>query len=533
MGRASFVTTAWRFKKFMNSIKWFVVCALLGTGAVCMPARANTCREVVLYNGKITTMDQRGSGASWITINGDRISGDGTARGIPKHDSCASVVNLDGRRVIPGLMDTHNHIVQLSLRPGHDVRIETAASIADVQEMIRARAKGLPADGWITSIGGWGPEQLVEKRFPTLSELDAAAPNNPVFVETGFNGPAATNSRGKDFFDSHGVKIGPDGQLDANEPTIAALNALRSIQTFEDRKQGALDVMAYAASFGLTTSVDKGGSWPADTPGAKGVAQVGNGAANEVDPFNGYDQFLALDREGKMLTRLRIFFYMQDLHPDLPFLTARLNNQFPDFGDNWIKVSGMGERIVGGTFPVNPNAPSEAYMAAVRLVALRGWAYDQHAQGPEDEKVFADIWEKVNEQTPLAPLRWSLAHVPGIDMDTLNRLKAIGVGVSAAGARYLATTPPRDSPKGIPPFRMLVASGIHVGYGSDGGTVAPLDPWLHMYYMVTGKNSAGVLVAPGQTLNACRRYKCTRRTSLGSRKKRKNWVPSSLANWPI
>jgi predicted amidohydrolase YtcJ len=76
----------------------------------------------------------------------------------------------------------------------------------------------------------------------------------------------------------------------------------------------------------------------------------------------------------------------------------------------------------------------------------------------------------------------------------------MGVGISAAGGRYTASTPPRISPKNVPPFRMLVESGIHVGYGSDGGTVSPLDPWAHMYFMVTGKNNAGQLVEEGQTL---------------------------------
>ena len=139
-------------------------------------------------------------------------------------------------------------------------------------------------------------------------------------------------------------------------------------------------------------------------------------------------------------------------------------------------------------------------MAAARLIAQKGWAHDEHAMGLADEKAFATAWEKVNAETPLAPLRWCLAHVPGIDEETLERLKAMGVGVSAAGSRYTATNPPRNTPKDIPPFRILVESGIHVGYGSDGGTITALDPWPHLYYMVTGKNSAGELVAAGQTV---------------------------------
>lgn len=467
-----------------------------------MPVRAQNCHQTVLYNGKIATMDQRDTVASSVTIEGDRIAAVGMAHGIPKHEACASLIDLKGRTVVPGLMDGHNHIVQVSLHPGHDVRIEVAASVSEVQQLIRHKAQAIGPGQWITAIGGWSPAQFTEQRMPTKDELDAAAPDNPVYLQSGggFNGPAAANSKGLAFFEGKGIKVSPDGSIAANEPTVAAYKALQSIESFAEKKAGALDVMSYAASVGLTTSDDKGGPWPADTPGARGVAQLSNGATNEVDPFSGYDHILALDREGKMPVRLRIFFYMQDLHSDLPFLNARLNNQFRDFGDEWLKVSGMGERISGGAFPFTPNAPSDVYEAAARLVAQRGWIYDQHAQGIEDEKVFAGLWESINRDIPLAPLRWCLAHVPGIDRETLNRLKLIGVGVSAAGSRYTASMPPRNSPREIPPFRMLVESGIHVGYGSDGGTLSPLDPWPHIYYMVTGKNNAGQLVADGETL---------------------------------
>ena len=462
-------------------------------------AHAQGCRQTILYNGKIATMDRHDTMASSVTIDGDRITAVGIAPGIPKHDGCARLIDLKGRRTIPGLIDSHNHIVVASLRPGHDARIEVAASIVEVQQLIRNKATALPPDDWITAIGGWSPEQFVEKRMPTQADLDTAAPNSPVYLQIGFDGPAVTNSKGKAFFERKGVKVGTDGSIESNAATVAAFKALESIRTFEDEKRGALDVMTYAASVGLTMSDDKGAPWPVDTPGTQGIAEIGN-RTNTINPYTGYDHFLALEHEGKMVMRLRIFFYMQDLRPDLPFLKARLNNQFRDFGDDWVKVSGVGERIYSGPFPFTPNSSSQIYEAAARLTAERGWAYDEHGMGIADEKDFTDIWEKINKEIPLAPLRWCLAHVPGIDQETLHRLQIMGVGVSAAGGRYTASTPPRTSPKDMPPFRMLVESGIHVGYGSDGGTVSPLDPWPHMYYMVTGKNSAGQLVAEGQTL---------------------------------
>ena len=127
------------------------------------------------------------------------------------------VINLGGRTAIPGLVDNHNHFLLLGLRPGHDTRLETAASIADVQAAIRARIKTVKSGDWITAMGGWMPAQFTENRLPTLAELDAAAPNNPVLVFNSFTGPATTNTLGKNFFTSKGVTVDSvTGNIDAD-----------------------------------------------------------------------------------------------------------------------------------------------------------------------------------------------------------------------------------------------------------------------------------------------------------------------------
>jgi predicted amidohydrolase YtcJ len=436
-------------------------------------------------------MDARNSIAASVTMRGDRIAAIGTARGVPRHDPCARLIDLRGRTVVPGLIDSHDHLVQLSLRPGHDVReIESAYSIAELQQGVRARARGVPPGEWLTAVGGWAPLQFAERRMPTLAELDSAAPGHPVYLQSGFTGPAVTNTAGKAFFEQRGIVVGADGGIAANAGTVAAWNALKSLQTDADRRRGAVEAMAYAARMGLTTSADKGGAWPADTPGARGRAQVGAGAANEVPPFTAYDHFVALDREGRMPVRLRVFFYMQDLTPELPFLTARVDNQFADFGSSWLRVSGVGERIHGAA------APPEVFEAAVRLIARKRWTHDQHANGLSDQRDIVSLWEKINATFPLAGLRWCLAHVPGIDADTLRRLKALDAGVSITGGRYLTGTATQEGS----PFRRMLESGVHVGYGGDGGTVAPLSPWPHIYYMVTGRNSGGEAIEPADQL---------------------------------
>lgn len=214
-------------------------------------------RDLRLINGRIVTMDARNSIVSEVTIQDGRFAAVGPARNL-KLTPCTRTVNLGGRTVVPGLIDNHNHIVLLGLRPGHDVRLEIASSIGEVQAAIKARAARVPAGEFITAMGGWNPAQFKEKRLPTLAELDAADSNHPLIVYQGFTGPAATNSAGRAFFTSKGVAVSPTGAIAANAPSLAALNALRAVQTFEDQKRGTADAMAYAASVGVTTSVDMG-----------------------------------------------------------------------------------------------------------------------------------------------------------------------------------------------------------------------------------------------------------------------------------
>ena len=484
-----------------------LICALLAAAAaLALPARAQdrACDELVLYNGKIVTLDARNTIASSVVIRGGQIAAVSAARGVPRHDACARVVDLRGHTAIPGLVDSHEHFVTLSQRPGYDTRLDTTTSVAEVQDAIRRRAKTAKPGAWITAVGGWNPVQLAEKRLPTLAELDAAAPNNPVLLFPGLNGPSVTNALGKAFLEAKGIAVAADGLIAGNgtgasNPSLAALDSIRALETPDDLRRTALEVTSYALSFGVTTHDDQAGGAPPFNyaPGPQfGSAPIWRGlleiAANSsaLDPFTGYDHLLALHREGKLNARLRLFFYSRDLQPDLPFLTQRLNNQFLDFGDDGMRVSGMGEWVSTGDL----RNPPPIYENAVRLIAQRGWRYNQHTNGPEDQRAIVGVWEKVNAATPIAALRWDMDHAVQIDADTLRRLKALGAGVSASGGYFV------EVPGRVAPLRAILESGVHFGYGSDGGSVAPLAPWLHIHYMVTGKNAAGVVVNPGQTL---------------------------------
>src|SRR5580698_1998554 len=278
-------------------------------------------------------MDKQNTVVSEVTIQNGLVAAIGNA---PKQqlNPCTKVINLRGRTVVPGIVDNHNHIVLLGMRPGHDIRLETANSIADVQAMIQARVKTVPAGAFITALGDWNIRQFAEKRLPTLAELDTVAPENPVLINGG--GGTVTNSRGKAFFEGKGVMVGPAGVIAGNPAFLGALNALRAVQTFDDMKQGTLDAMAYLVSLGVTSSSDMGMFVLPSTPDMKS-ASLADGVES-LNVWTAYDAFLALHREGRMTSRLRIFFLSQDTAPDVPILKERLLNAFRDFGDDMMKI---------------------------------------------------------------------------------------------------------------------------------------------------------------------------------------------------
>jgi len=468
-----------------GSIKYLLLAALTVTagGAATDPCAGS--RNLKFVNGKIVTMDQKNSIVSTVTIQNGVF--DDTRKPLP----CTRTIDLHGRTAVPGLVDNHNHIVLLGLRPGYDTRIETATSIADVEEMIGARAKNVPAGAFITAMGGWNPAQFAEKRLPTLAELDKASPDHPVLLYFSFTGPCATNSKGKAFFASKGIEVGDTGAIAANAPSLAALNALRDAQTFEDRKRGTADAMAYAARVGITTSADMGAFVIPGTPEVKDSFTFDTLASS--DPFRMYDAFLALHRERKMPMRLRVFYLTMDKDNTIPLLKERVLNSFPEFGDDMMRVSGIGEFATNwplfGTVTAPPN-----YETALEFVAKHGLTFQQHSLSPAEDQLTISTFEAVNKITPIASLHWSIAHAPRIDRAGLDRLKAIGAGIAVHPFEFLGAA------GGGPPLRTIIDSGIHVGAGSDSAQISTLDPWLIIYYMVTGKNAAGVMANAGQQI---------------------------------
>jgi hypothetical protein len=466
--------------------------ALAQPGAPPCPA----VRDVLVTNGKIHTMNNANGVVDSVRIVGDRFAEVGTSQ-IPQ-GRCTRTIDLAGRTAVPGLIDNHNHIVLLGLRPGHDTRLESAASIEDVLDTLRAKAASLPSGEWITSIGGFDINQFVlppgAPRFPTLAEIDTATPNHPVYIQMSFAGPSVTNTLGLRFFEQAGIEVAADGAIAGGfqtpNPTTRALHELRQRQTLADQKRGTQDAMRYAASLGLTTHLDEGG-FPATGTAADGAAHF--------DRYRAYDALLELYAESALTQRIRLNFLHMETDVATPELAARLANVFPNYGDDLLRVVGIGE-FTAGASPIIGEA-TEVWRAGTRRVAEAGWRNENHSLTPADFKVIIDEWERLNASLPAPGIRdqrWVVAHAPFITQEYADKLKALGGGVSVLGGwRYISGTAQQNGP----PFKLLQDSGIPLGMSSDGMQISPMNPWLGLYYVVTGKNARGELINAGQTLD--------------------------------
>jgi hypothetical protein len=296
----------------------------------------------------------------------------------------------------------------LGNRPGYHTPLENAASIASVQETLAARAKGIPRGAWITTIGGFHRNQFFPPgetpRLPTLSELDKALPNNPVYISESFMGPSTTNTLGRKFFLSQNppLPVGDDGSIAVGaQATERATLALRqTLLTMEERKRGAIDAMAYGLSLGVTTHLDQGAFQATHTPN--------DGAAHE-DNYTMHSPFLALHADKKLAARLRINFLHQDTTPELPTLSERLRNSYPFFGDDMVRSVGIGEFIGGAPGPNN-----NVLIEAAKRIARARWRAEVHSLSATDFQQEIQAYESAHAEFPIMDLRWVIAHVPFI-----------------------------------------------------------------------------------------------------------------------
>src|SRR6185295_10930682 len=430
-------------------------------------------RDLALINGRIHAMDTGNRVVSQVLIRNGRFVavGDGVVTQGPN----VRTIDLQGKTVIPGIIDAHNHIVLVGNRPGWSTPLEHVFTIPDAISALKTRSAGVPRGEVISTIGPMSAMQFDERRLPNLSELDAV--DHPVYIQAA-QGGARINSAAKAWLEGKGVNVstvGADGTLGNQVLSPALLTLRKELLTPDTRKRSATDALLYYAKLGITTHRDAG---------AFHSEELSGGLANE-NTNTMHSPFLALDREGKMPARLRIDFLHQDsptANPPLPTLSPRLKNSFPFFGDEWLKTGGIGEFTGGG-------------VDGLRAIAKAGWRAEDHALNLAGVTSLVANREIVNAEIPIKNLRWIISHIPNFNMDLANRMNAMGMGV------LVGWGPTRTGTDVGPPYKMLMNHPIHKGYHSDGGDITVINPWLNFYTMITGKNLAGQQILGDQNIS--------------------------------
>lgn len=462
--------------------------------------------DLILTNGKVATMAREGEFVQALAVKDGKVLATGSNAEVLKLKTSATrLVDAGGRTVIPGLNDSHLHVIREGLNYNMELRWDGVTSLKRALQMLKEQAARTPEGEWVKVVGGWNEYQFEEKRLPTLEEINAAVPDRPVFIlylyGLGFLNQKgiATLGYDKDTKFKDGVV-----ELDAaGKPTgklIAKPNALILYSTLAktnklsraDQVNSTLHFYRELNRLGVTSAIDAGG-----------------GFQNYPDD---YGVTLELAREGKLTVRTSYYLFAQRAGKELEDFQRWLTMTHPKKNDhmfypNGFSAEGGGENLVASAAdfenfleprPDLPESMEGELEAVISLLVRNRWPFRLHATYGESIDRDLAVIEKVNAKTPLDGLRFIVDHGETITDAQLARIKKLGGGVAvqdrmhfqgeAYWKRYGAQT------RQMPPIRRMLDMKVPVGLGTDGTRVSSYNPWPSVYWAVTGKTAGGMKI---------------------------------------
>lgn len=465
------------------------------------PASApNEVADLTLSNGRIATQDPRRTIAQAIAIKDGRVLATGddatiaALRGPRTRD-----IDLNGRTVIPGLVDSHSHPIRGGLYYNLELRWDGVPSLADAMRMLKEQVQRTPPNQWVRVVGGWTEFQFAERRLPTLDELNAIAPDTPVFVlhlyDRALLNRAALRAVG---YDRNTPEFpGSEIQRDkAGNPTgmlIARPNAFILYATLakgpklplEQQLNSTRHFMRELNRFGVTSVIDAGGgfqSYPQD-----------------------YEVVTTLHRQGQLTIRLAANLFTQRPGHELDDFASWVDQVSAGQGDDLFRINGAGEMLVYSAAdfedfleprPDMPERMERELTAVVRLLAEHRWPFRLHATYDETITRALDVFEAVNRDVPLQGLHWFIDHAETISERNIDRIRALEGGIAvqhrmAFQGEYFLDRYGAEKADQAPPIRRMLQAGVPVGAGTDATRVASYNPFVSLYWLVAGRTVGG------------------------------------------
>jgi predicted amidohydrolase YtcJ len=447
--------------------------------------------DTVLVNGKVVTLDARSTTQEAIAVRDGHIIAVGTTADIRKLAGPATrVIDARGRTVIPGLIDSHLHAIRAALSFSTEVNWIGARSLEEALGRIRAASRTMKPGSWLIVAGGWNVQQFEENRRPTQAELTGVAPNNPVYVQLGYGWAMLNPLAHKTLGISSETDLPAGGRFErdaSGTPTGAVTGAQNAIVSLFDRLPKPTFTEQVEGTKAFFRELNRLAITGAGDPGGNNLTSTD------------YEALFKVWRDKAMT--VRVTYTLNGQTPGKEFDELRdLTGLLPmGFGDDMLRFNGLGERITVAMN--NNNAPTQAdkdaYYRIVRWAAERGMSLTMHWGNDASVDHLLSIFERVNKEIAIAPLRWSIAHLNDASVDSLRRMKALGVGWTMQDAMYFGgeqfiKQAGADAARRTPPVETARKMGVVVGAGTDAHRVASYNPFTALQWLLDSKTVGGV-----------------------------------------
>lgn len=466
---------------------------------------APTAPDVILYNGRITTLDRARPEAHAVAVSSGRISAVGSDQEIlPLASAQTKRIDLRGRRVLPGLFDNHSHVIRGGLNYNMELRWDGVRSLADAMDMLRRQVAITPAPQWVRVIGGFTEHQFMERRLPTLDELNAVAPDTPVFLlhlyDRAMLNAAALRVVGytRDTPEPPGGQIVRDGDGNPTGLLLAKPNATILYATLAKGPKLPFDYQLNSTRHFLREL---------NRLGVTGVIDAGGGFQNYPDDY-AVIQKLADDRQ--LTVRLAYnLFTQRPAREKEDFLQWTASVKYQQ-GSDYFRHNGAGEMLVFSAAdfedfrvarPEMPSTMEDELEQVVRILVQNRWPWRLHATYDQTIARALDVFERVDRDMPLEGLNWFFDHAETISDKSIDRIAALGGGIAvqhrmAYQGEYFLERYGSAAAQATPPVAKMLSRGVHVSAGTDATRVASYNPWVSLAWLVTGKTVGGTQLYP-------------------------------------